>query len=198
LARLIRNTNSPEEINQYALLQEKSLLKLDNFIRDILNYSRNSRVEVKSEIIDFHQIINEVIAENQYITPDFKIRFFKNIKEEVSFYSDPLRIRIILNNLISNAVKFQNKYQAEPTVRIEINADAQKAVITVADNGIGIGKDHFDRIFEMFYRATDKSNGSGIGLYITRDCVEKIGGSITFFSEYGQGSEFRVEVPFIS
>lgn len=194
LSRLSQNTPSIEDVHQYAKLQEESLQKLDNFIKDILNYSRNSRVEVKSEEIDLESLLDSILEENKY-SVDNKIRIIKEIKVDEPFRSDQLRVKIILNNLISNALKFQNKYKEDPYIQMNIKVDINQAIITVTDNGIGIQEEYVDKIFEMFYRATDKGPGSGIGLYILKDCLDKLKGDIAVESEFGEGTTFKVTLP---
>ena len=80
-------------------------------------------------------------------------------------------------------------------MRIEVSSDAQHTHITFADNGIGIEKDNLPKIFDMFYRATEQSNGSGIGLYIVKNTIEKLGGSIAVESEVGTGTTFTIILP---
>ena len=78
---------------------------------------------------------------------------------------------------------------------IRINVDHLRAEITFADNGIGIDEENLTRVFEMFYRATEQSDGSGIGLYIVKNAVDKLGGQISVASRVGQGTRFNIILP---
>ena len=197
LAKLSRSSDDLNEIHKYASLQIESLAKLDNFIKDILNYSRNSRLAIKPEKINFHQLLDDAIRENQFPIKNKSIRLIKEINDDIPYYTDAFRLKIILHNLISNAVKFSLDYMEDPFIKISIFSDGKKTRISIQDNGIGIREEHKKKIFEMFYRGTDKMPGTGIGLYIVKDCIEKIKGKITVESEHGKGSIFLVELPVI-
>jgi signal transduction histidine kinase len=80
-------------------------------------------------------------------------------------------------------------------IGIKINVDHLRAEITFADDGIGIEEKNLTRVFEMFYRATEQSDGSGIGLYIVKNAVDKIGGQISVASRLGQGTRFTIILP---
>jgi signal transduction histidine kinase len=106
-----------------------------------------------------------------------------------------MRLGIILNNLISNAVKYQNHQEPQPWVKVNAKVTAEQAVILISDNGIGIKPEYMDRMFKLFFRASLQSYGSGLGLYIVKNTVEKLGGTIELASEYGKGSTFTVVIP---
>ncbi|MGK7397658.1 MAG: PAS domain S-box protein [Candidatus Cyclobacteriaceae bacterium M3_2C_046] len=198
LSQLSQQSNALSELHQFARLQEESLQKLDNFIKDILNYSRNSRTEIKPELINFSEIIDNILSENFYNQKNNQLKIHKELTPTSGFKSDLLRIKIILNNLISNALKFQNHYQEKPFITIKTENYHHYVILTISDNGIGIKPEHIHRIFEMFYRATDKKPGSGIGLYIVKDCLDKIDGEISLESAVGEGTTFRVKLPNLS
>ena len=115
--------------------------------------------------------------------------------EGIDFYSDYWRVSEIFRNLISNAIKYRRTDAEDSEIVIKINVDHLCADITFADNGIGIKDTSLKRIFEMFYRATDQGDGSGIGLYIVKNAVEKLGGQIKVASKPGQGTRFHILLP---
>ena len=106
-----------------------------------------------------------------------------------------MRIKTIMDNLLSNAIKFVNDYKTKAKIDIYIDANKDKAFIKVADNGIGIKKEHQERIYDMFYRGTDQHHGSGIGLYILKECLIKINGTVQLSTEEGVGTTFTLEIP---
>ncbi len=195
LAYLGKRTEDLAEIHQYFDLQEKSLKKLDSFIADILNYSRNNRAEVKMQNIDFQQELANILELQTQYEPQYQVQTSLKVEQESPFFTDKQRMVIALNNLISNAFRYHNPYQKPSWVKIDITVLPEKAVIIITDNGIGIGKEHLERIFEMFYRATDKTSGSGLGLYIVKEVVNKLQGTIKVSSEIGKGTTFTVEIP---
>ena len=101
----------------------------------------------------------------------------------------------MLNNLISNAIRYHNPERENPFVRINANINESGAKIEVEDNGIGISQEYHEKVFEMFYRVSESSNGSGLGLYIVKEAVNKLNGDITVKSTPGVGSKFTLHIP---
>ncbi|HXS37067.1 MAG TPA: PAS domain-containing protein [Flavipsychrobacter sp.] len=177
-------------------LIKKNINKLDGFISDILDYSRNARLETKEEEVKFANLLEYIKNNLKYmVSSAAKVNIRINIDECDTFYSDPGRMTIIFNNLISNAVRYSNPEAADPFVDIDVQSCNEKAVITIEDNGIGISKENHEKIFDMFYRISNKSIGSGLGLYIVKETVEKLHGTIQFESEPGKGTKFIVTIP---
>jgi PAS domain S-box-containing protein len=176
-------------------LQKKSLLRLDRFIRDIVDYSRNERLQVDVEAIHFEQMISATFEQLNFMDNVDRIKKLIQVKTSSDFYSARLRIDILLNNLISNAIKYADLKKEQPLLEVNVEACSEKATITVRDNGEGILPEAKNQIFNMFYRASAKGTGSGLGLYIVKEAVQKIGGTINVSSDYGQGTEFIIEIP---
>jgi signal transduction histidine kinase/ligand-binding sensor domain-containing protein len=191
------NLSRLEEKNreQYLGLIEKSVYKLDEFISEIIDYSRNSRLAIEPVAIDFQPLISSILEDLEYLEENVTLKKNISISNSEVFHSDKTRIRIILSNLISNAIKYHNSRQANPFIDITIHCTTHQATITVADNGIGIRDDQQENIFKMFHRGSEQSKGSGIGLYIVKETVTKLGGSITVKSKLGEGSTFEVILP---
>jgi signal transduction histidine kinase len=168
---------------------------LDGFIKDILDYSRNARMEVQVEKIDFLSLITETQNNFTLIKGANRIKTNVEVFGRVDFNSDRTRLEVIMNNLFSNAIKYQDYNKKQSTVSIQIHLSPENALIKVADNGIGIEPKHLDKLFGMFYRASENSKGSGLGLYIARETVTKLGGSIKVESEFGQSTTFDIAIP---
>lgn len=169
--------------------------KLTDFVNDLVEYSRNTRTEVKIEEVNFNRLMIEVLHNFEFLPDDQKIRKIINIDPVTDFHSDRYRIYIILNNLVSNAIRYSDTDKEECFIKISITRDGSDAVISVEDNGIGIAEEHFGKIFNMFYRATDVKTGSGLGLYIVKETLLKLSGSIKCASEVGKGTSFEVRLP---
>jgi PAS domain S-box-containing protein len=176
-------------------LQKKSLLRLDSFIRDIVDYSRNERLQVDVEIIHFEQMIHATFEQLNFMDNVDRIKKVIQVKTSSDFYSARLRIDILLNNLISNAIKYADLKKEQPLLEVDVEVDSQKATIKVRDNGEGILPEAKNQIFNMFFRASAKGSGSGLGLYIVKEAVQKISGTIDVTSDYGQGTEFTIVIP---
>ncbi len=183
------------QLKIYNQLKEENLLKLDGFIDDILHHSRNSRIEVVHEEIDFDTLLAELIAQHRYVQNASGIHTSVNIDRKAVFYSDSYRLNIILNNLLSNAFRYCDSKKEKQTIDIDVSITDQMGVLKIKDNGKGIENEHLHKIFNMFYRADIESKGSGLGLYLVKECLKKIEGNISVNSEYGIYTEFIVQIP---
>ena len=151
-------------------------------------------MEISTAKVDFNRIIQQTFSDLNYLEGTKEM--IRNVKVTgIEFYSDPWRISEILRNLISNAVKYRRLENVTSEINIKITIDNLRAEIIFADNGIGISESSLSKIFEMFYRATEQSDGSGIGLYIVKNAVEKLGGQIYVASRVGQGTRFNIILP---
>lgn len=192
LINLAKLESKEEPALLYMDMMEKSVKKLDGFINDIISYSRNTRLEVQKSRINFKEIIDEIKENLQFMEGGERIEWRIQIDEQQPFFSDLSRIKIILSNLLSNAIRYHNFSQEHLWIEVNVLSDKDNAIIKVSDNGTGIEKDKLDKIFDMFYRASEKSGGSGIGLYIVKEIVTKLGGEIQVDSILGKGSTFTL------
>jgi two-component system, sensor histidine kinase and response regulator len=183
--------------NEYLELIRQSVKKLDTFIINIIDYYKNARGVPVVTNISFDELVTEVQATIQYLPEYGNIRMTTDIEQAGIFQSDVMKLRIIFNNLINNAVKFQDKSKPDPYVHLKVKATSEYARITVEDNGSGIKESDLDKIFRMFYRAGATNSGSGIGLYIVHEAISKLGGEISVSSTVGQGSTFEINIPSI-
>jgi signal transduction histidine kinase len=191
LAKLPGNTDNPMD---YIDIIGSKVEHLDHFISDVLSHSKNLKMEVSTSKVDFKNIIEQTFGDLNYLEGTQEMK--QTIKiEGIEFYSDPWRISEIMRNLISNAIKYRRMEGVNSEVNVKITIDHLRAEIIFADNGIGISEGNLARIFEMFYRATEQSDGSGIGLYIVKNAVEKLGGQIYVASRIGQGTRFNIILP---
>lgn len=185
---------SPVFGNYFALIRT-SVNRLDGFIKDILDYSRNSRAEVTAEKIDFQKIVAEVQDNVRLMDGAARLKTELKIDNGFDFYSDRARVSILFNNLFSNAIKYQDHRKPVSTICIHVTLSLHQALIKFSDNGIGIAPEHLPKIFNMFYRASENSKGSGLGLYIANETLSKLGGTIKVESEPGLSTTFEITIP---
>jgi signal transduction histidine kinase/ligand-binding sensor domain-containing protein len=180
----------------YLHMMDKSVKKLEAFIADVINYSRNTRAPIELSPVNFRQFIQHVLDDHQYAPNYGKIMFSVDDDTSTILMSDEMRLKIIFNNLISNAIKFHFIGDGkQPYVKIKAREEIDSFVFTVEDNGTGIHPQLKDRIFDMFFRATDSVQGSGLGLYILRETVHKLGGEVVVETELGRGTTFAIRLP---
>lgn len=191
LARLPGNTDNPMD---YIDIIGEKVAALDHFIGDVLSHSKNLKMEVNISKVDLAKVIDQTFTELSYLDGAKEMKRFIKIGG-IDFYSDQWRISEIFRNLISNAIKYRQLFNRHPEVNIKIHIDNLRADISFSDNGIGIDEKNMNRIFDMFYRATEQSDGSGIGLYIVKNAVDKLGGQISVASKPDQGTRFSLILP---
>jgi signal transduction histidine kinase len=178
----------------YLDMIHKSANQQDHFIREILDQSRNSRLDIKREEIFFEPIIEETFNQLKFATATGQnVERIITVKQEQPFYSDKWRLKVILNNIISNAIRYRNG--KDPVIKVNVAVNPQGAFVEIEDNGKGIGKEHLNKVCNMFYRATDDGAGSGLGLYIVKETIDKLNGSLKIDSEIGRGTMVSMNIP---
>jgi signal transduction histidine kinase len=169
--------------------------RLDEFIEDILDFSRNIHVDIKLREINLKFFIEEIFNEQDFGEHFEKLDVKLSLSQDFEVISDPFRLKIILKNLLSNSIKFSDLQNEHPWLRIScLRVDGNFQLI-IEDNGEGIREEFQDKVFDMFYRSSEKSKGSGLGLYIAKEMIEKLNGTIKLNSIYGKGSQFIIELP---
>lgn len=178
----------------YLEMMEKSAKQQDYFIKEILDQSRNSRLEVKSEPVLFEPLIEEAFEQLDYSNLNGnRLEKIITVDQDQPFYCDKWRLKVILNNIISNSIRYKNG--KDPVIRVNAKINEHLLNLSIQDNGKGISKDHISNLGKMFYRATDEGAGSGLGLYIVKETVEKLNGSLAIESEEGLGTTVKFEIP---
>jgi signal transduction histidine kinase len=182
---------------EYLSMIEECVFKLDGTLRDILAYSGNARSEVVAEKIDLRNLFFKTFYKQAGAAMnDYEVSY--NQIGDGLVISDAYRLHIIISNLISNAIKYSDPLKQTKVIRLDVSANDSQVTLTLADNGVGIESHILPRIFDMFYRGHAKSDGSGLGLYIVKEAVDKLGGSIQVISEAGVGTTFTVSIPMTS
>lgn len=170
--------------------------KLNTILTRLLIINQINRSELVPVMIDFKQIISDIVTleEKKILPKNFKIVY--DVQPGTILLSDKELIKIVLENLVDNAIKFHNNsVRVEPYVKISIEKSGGNIHIRVSDNGIGINQTKNQNIFQMFVRASERSETGGIGLYLTKLSTEKLGGTITLEDTSEHGSTFLVELP---
>lgn len=195
LINIASRTKDKQEIKECLHLMESRVHRLDEFIEDILDFSRNLRVEKKYREINLNYFIEEIINNNDFGDDFNKLDVRISVSTDFEVISDPLRLKIIIKNMLSNASKFSNQRNESQWLRISAMHFDDKFQLIFEDNGEGIRDEYQDRIYDMFYRASERSKGSGLGLYIVREMIEMLNGTVKLNSIYGEGSQFIIELP---
>lgn len=194
LVNLAKLDPEPGNKSLYIGKVEDRIQKLDEFIRSMLNYAKVNRGEIDASPLLFDKMINNTLQSLEYLDAYNKVKTKIKITGKTSFHSDPVFAGIIISNIISNAYKYYDKEKAS-YLTIDIKLTKDKAHLNFVDNGIGIHERYLPKIFNMFFRGTDRMEGSGLGMYIVKQAVEKLGGTIELKSQFGNGTEVNVSLP---
>ena len=172
-----------------------------NIINDILDFSKieAGKFTLSPCNFDLHALLNNIGSLSQVTAREKKLKFTVTLSDDVpkTIFADDNRLRQVLNNIISNAIK----YTQEGSVALDVFVGGEMLNFQVTDTGIGIRKEDIAKLFSPFAQLDLRTNknviGTGLGLAITRHICDSVGGSISVSSEYGRGSTFSIKIPLI-
>jgi signal transduction histidine kinase len=195
LVNLMKIETQEQFIQEYVHKIEESACRLDTIIKDLMGFTKTSYQQPKVEKVDLEHIMRRVICdqtgENNFASIDWGV----TVTAVHEFWTDVEKLELILTNIIRNTVHFSDRNKTNSIARVTLTIDEHRANISVLDNGIGIAKNHLDKIFDMFYKASIQSRGAGLGLYIVKESLSQLQGTISVESEPGFGSMFRIVIP---
>ncbi|RZL56463.1 MAG: HAMP domain-containing histidine kinase, partial [Pedobacter sp.] len=192
IINLVKMEGLYESSGEYWGLIETCSNKLDYYIQKTLQYYKNTKDVPDQSEIDFNKLVTELIDLHTYSDKDTS--FNVNINQNTKFVGDAFRIEVILSNLISNAIKYQKTNELNKTVNIEIDVNDFEASVSINDNGLGILKEHLEKIFTQFFKSK-MHHGSGLGLFIVKEALNKINGTINVSSNIEDGTTFKIIIP---
>ncbi len=193
IVNLARLENSDPLNEKYFSMIETSVKRLDRTLLDLIELARTRKGTSKLSQINIMSMVQDILHSLRHL-PDFgSINFEVKIDHLLELKADKVLVLSVFQNLIHNAINYCN--QDRPHVKIKVEKDVNGIVLAVIDNGLGIHEAIRDRVFEMFYRGHPDSTGSGLGLFIVKNALEKMKGTISFESEVGKGTTFTVHIP---
>ncbi|MFD0752176.1 hybrid sensor histidine kinase/response regulator [Mucilaginibacter calamicampi] len=192
VAREIYDIN---EMKEMLFLMEKSLKKLDTYILSMHDYYSLQRGELRIAEIDFNQVAQELRDIYRVVADANNITFAITVDQREPFRSDIVPLKLVLNNLLSNAFKYQSKVTEDKRVELTMLVHRGVLNVEVKDTGIGILGNHINEIFNLFYRASSQEAGSGFGLYNVKSALLKLNGHIEVNSALNRGTTFKVSIP---
>lgn len=196
MMNLLHHTNKVEEMQLYITMMDECINKLNTVISDLLILGQITYGDLESEQVNVKEIIQDILKSIEFLKEFKNINFDITIDEKAeTLKSEKGLLRTILLNLIDNAIKYSKKGEEPSYIRIHITPHKKGILIEIKDNGIGIAEHQQENVWKMFYRATAISKGSGLGLYIVKTSVNKLGGTISLESNLDKGSTFRIYIP---
>ncbi len=187
------DSREPDTLEHIKMIRS-SITRLDGFIKNILSYSQNNRTGLHTQKIPIKKTLNEIVDTVLNIKEASGISFKIDIDEQHPFYSNWHRFNTVLENLVSNAIKYHTKEASGRYLKMTGTSCKEELKLSISDNGIGIDPEFHDKIFEMFYRLPGNNDGNGLGLYIVKETLEKMQGTIEIQSEKGVGTTFNIKL----
>jgi signal transduction histidine kinase len=195
LVEVIHLEKDPSRVYIYTEYIKDTVLKLEIVIKNMVDYSRNVHIQIKPESFNLHDLVAEVIGELAFWPNTADLTYKNQISTDLVIQSDRSRLKVVLHNLISNSIKYADKSKDSNWIQMQCEKNGHYWKLNITDNGIGIREEYIDKIFNMYFRATDTSKGSGLGLFIVKETLSKIGGGINVKSEFGVQTTFELLIP---
>jgi len=194
LIELVKNAKGDEQAN-YLQMMDKRIKSLESFISDITDYSRNNRLDIVEENVNVAELVNDIWESLQHNPEASNIKFINEIPEDLVMMNDGRRMKVVLTNIISNAIRYHDRRKEFQYIRLHHQATAESFSLHVQDNGLGVDPALHEKIFDMFFRGNEKSQGTGLGLYIVKETIATLSGEVLLQSVPREGSTFSIRLP---
>ncbi len=191
LAIIFEEPDLSVTVVNYLKLIDRSILRLDDTIHEILAYSRNSRLDVVTEEMDVVEMVRATFEDMRYSIPD-KIKLDIEVVGDSGIISDKVRIGTLIKNIMGNSFKYKKLGNNDSYIKFSLVNHGREILLKFEDNWIGMAEKTFSKMFDMFYRGTSQSTGTGLGLYICKEIINKLGGKIEVESELKEGTVISI------
>ena len=189
------NQGNLEDIDNYIDFARNGGKKMNMLINEVLEYSRlNISKEIDLELVDLNTIVGENVAQLNFVLKEKNALIVSATLPLIK--TNRLMISLLFQNLLENGIK----YNAEQKPKIEVSFTENRENLTLffKDNGIGIEEKYKEKVFEMFTRLQSDNEGSGMGLAICKKIIERLGGKIWFEANINQGTNFIIQLPYLT
>lgn len=195
LSELAKRDIKDKDALNYLGMYENQIKRLNMIVMELINITELNHREQQLSKINFYEIIDNCITAYTYLPHFEKIRFKIDVGSDLNFSSEWYIVNTILQNLIENSIKYIDVEKPDQIVDILVSRERNNIIIQLTDNGLGIPIEHQSRIFEMFFRASNNAEGTGLGLFILKRAVERLKGEVALSSENGSGTTFTITLP---
>jgi len=197
LSDLVDKDIKDPDARHFFKMYDRQIRRLNMIVMELINITELNYRDIKLTPINFYEIVDNCISAYAYLPNYSKINFIIDIESNLYFKSEWYIINTILQNLIENSIKYIDEEKENPKIEVNVFQKKKKIHIKVSDNGEGIEPEHQSKIFDMFYRASEKGSGTGLGLFIMKRAIERLKGEVIVQSEIKKGSAFEVIIPLI-
>jgi len=197
LVYLMKNTAPSDRENNILYLEsiEKTVAKMENLLTGLEQFITDSKKKLSTRAIHVENTVTEILDDFADVIRDNHIHVTLDIRQSTPFLNDGTQFAMILSHLISNAIMFQDNDKPTHRIRIEAEIKPRRLDLKITDNGIGISAKMIPDIFLLFFRGSERSKGSGVGLYIVNETLKGLGGKISVKSKLHHGSTFSITIP---
>lgn len=180
---------------EYLALVLQSIVKVERMVQESEAFLADSSLPLKVQPIFIRDIMPKVLDGFKTQVDERHIEVFLRVNQTCPFHLDVNRFTTILARLFSNAIMFHDDRKSKKQIEIFVDADTNGCLMRVRDNGTGMTEEIQSKIFQPFYRGSEKSGGPGVGLYIADKLISTMGGHIFVRSKFAEGSDFNVWIP---
>jgi signal transduction histidine kinase len=185
---------SPEVVHYFEHIM-KTATKLDMVLEDLLLVTKIKNTQLQYKEIAFQKMVQEVLQTFNHLNGFERVKLTLEVETQLPLITDETVLYSVVQNLIENVIKYQDEKKEETLLSIRLAVKPKLAKLVVKDNGTGIEPSHLNHIFDMFYKINERSIGSGLGLYILKQAVQRLNGKVVVKSVLGKGTTFIVELP---
>ncbi|MFN0050429.1 MAG: PAS domain-containing sensor histidine kinase [Cytophagales bacterium] len=185
-------TNESVSLHYFGLLK-LHMYQLETILSKLLVINEMKQMKLMIKPLNGHKLLDEVANSLKNIEGFEKVNFVRDVELPDTILSDKLMLKIILQNLIENSFAFKSNNSS--WIKVHLQLEANSLIISITDNGIGISDEYFDKIFERYFRVSERSKGTGLGLYIVKKLVDKLSGVVEVRSIPYLETSFVVTIP---
>jgi signal transduction histidine kinase len=193
LVSVLEREKDINQIPSYTQMMRESLSVQDKYIHEVLDAIQNEHGK-KDEVCNLVEIVNDMISQNGYFAGGERVKFMSEL-EVWELKCNIADIKVVFNNLISNAIKYADFSKPEQWIKVKSYRKDQQCIIEIEDNGLGIKPEQKGNIFNKFFKSGINKKSMGLGLYFTKQAIEEMNGTIAVKSLLGIGTSFIVSLP---
>jgi signal transduction histidine kinase len=193
----LKDVQEPKALEYFEYLLRSSN-KLNDMVGELLRMGKVKDLEVKNTEVNIYEVVQDVIRTLYHLEGIERMNIEVRCSRDYKMYTDALLLYSVCQNIVENAIKYQDRRKTDSYLFIDLKENGKEVIMTFEDNGLGIPDTLQKRVFDMFYKIHANASGTGLGLYLTRLTVEKMGGTIIFHSQEGKGTTFTISLPKIA
>jgi len=193
LVSVLEREKDLTKISSYTEVMRESLLLQDKYVQDVLYSIRNENGE-NAELCNLEEVVNDTISQNGFFVGGEEVKFLSEL-DVWELKCNITNIKVVFNNLISNAIKYADFNKPEQWIKVKSYRQDQRCIIEIVDNGLGIKAEQKGNIFNKYFKSGINKKSMGLGLYFTKQAIEEMNGTIAVKSLLGIGTSFIVSLP---